>query len=260
MNPYLRSFLTAFIVVSASALPARAETGPVEVSFPSTDGLEITADLYSPHADAGTPFILLFHQAGWSRGEYREIAPKLGELGFNCLAVDQRSGGEVNGVANETHPRAEEQGLATEYTDALADLEASVAWAREKHAKGELLIWGSSYSAALVLKLAGDQPEEIEGVLAFAPGEYFESAGRPKDWITRSASKIADPVFITSARDEKPKWWGIWESIGSQEKSHYLPETAGNHGSRALWERFEDSPGYWTSLRAFLEPFHNGGR
>ena len=34
------------------------------------------ADLYIAH-DASAPFILLFHQAGWSRGEYLEIAPKL---------------------------------------------------------------------------------------------------------------------------------------------------------------------------------------
>ena len=37
-------------------------------------------------------FIVMFHQAGWSRGEYREIAPKLVAKGYRVLAVDQRAG------------------------------------------------------------------------------------------------------------------------------------------------------------------------
>jgi len=76
-----------------------------KVTFPSTDGLMLTADLYMPHPKTA-PFIVLFHQARWSRGEYREIAPKLNEMGFNCLAMDQRSGGEVNDVKNESYALA----------------------------------------------------------------------------------------------------------------------------------------------------------
>lgn len=75
------------------------------ISFPSKDGLEITADVYFT-GDKSKPWILLCHQARWSRGEYNEIAPKLNALGFNCLATDQRSGKEVNGVTNETAARA----------------------------------------------------------------------------------------------------------------------------------------------------------
>jgi len=62
------------------------------ITFPSSDGVKITADLYILHTDKNTPFIVLFHQAGFSRGEYREITPKLNRLGFNCMAIDQRSG------------------------------------------------------------------------------------------------------------------------------------------------------------------------
>ena len=74
------------------------------IEYSAKDGLEITADLYeAPESDT---FILLFHQAGWSRGEYKETAPKLNTLGYSCLAVDQRSGDEVNAVKNKTHIRA----------------------------------------------------------------------------------------------------------------------------------------------------------
>ena len=56
-----------------------------KIEFSSEDGLKITADLYMVHSEE-KPFIVLFHQAGWSRGEYLEIAPKLNKIGFNCMA------------------------------------------------------------------------------------------------------------------------------------------------------------------------------
>ena len=81
--------------------------GQKTIEYPSKDGLKITADLYESKKSNSDTFILLFHQAGWSRGEYNETAPKLNNLGYTCLAVDQRSGGEVNNVTNQTHLRAE---------------------------------------------------------------------------------------------------------------------------------------------------------
>lgn len=223
-----------------------------EISFPSEDGLEITADLYLAHESDKTPFIVLFHQAGWSRGEYREIAPKLNARGFNCMAVDQRSGKEVNGVVNETARRAAAKELGMTYVDAYDDLVAAITFARAHHAKGKVLAWGSSYSSALVLRLAGEQPELVDGVLSFAPGEYFGKLGKPADWITAAAARIEAPVFITSARKEQPNWQGIYDAIESKEKAFYLPETAGNHGSRALWEQFDDHAGYWSAVDEFL--------
>jgi dienelactone hydrolase len=224
-------------------------------SFPSEDGLEISAELYQCSNDKKTPFIVLCHQAGWSRGEYREIAPKLMELGFNCLAIDQRSGGAVNDVTNETAKKAKAAKKGTEYADAEQDMIAAVQWARANHAEGKLLLWGSSYSSALALRIAGEHPELVDGVLAFAPGEYFARFGKPKDWITTSAKKIKVPAFITSAKDEFPRWEAIYNAIPVESKTKFVPKTDGNHGSRALWAKFEDSPDYWKSVESFLSQF-----
>lgn len=223
-----------------------------EIEFKSVDDLVISADLYLVSKAPETPFIVLFHQAGWSRGEYREIAPRLNELGYNCMAVDARSGGRVNKVENETFARAEKQKLGTNYVDALQDLKASLELAREKYAKGKLIAWGSSYSSALVLKVAGDTPQLVDGVLSFAPGEYFKRLGQPDDWVRRSAKNLKCPVFITSAKKEQSSWQPIFDVIPKGKKHFYLPETRGNHGSRALWKKFEDSAGYWTAVEAFL--------
>lgn len=238
----------------AQAVPAPAEAAkPASkpLIFPSKDGLALRADLYAPHKDPKTPFIVLFHQAGWSRGEYLAIAPRLNRMGFNCLAVDQRSGGAINGVANETAKRAKASKLPTEYVDAKQDMEAALIYARKQLTEGPLIAWGSSYSAALVLQITGEHPQIADGVLAFAPGEYIRNRG--ENWIAKSAANITIPVFITSAKNEGDNWKGIFEAIGSKRKTSYLPKTKGNHGSRALWRKFKDSPGYWVAVTAFLD-------
>ncbi|MFT4637364.1 MAG: hypothetical protein ACI8T1_000673 [Verrucomicrobiales bacterium] len=41
----------------------------------------------------------------------------------------------------------------------------------------------------------------------------------------------------------------------SSEKVSFIPTTAGNHGSRALWPQFNDSEAYWEAIEAFLAPW-----
>jgi dienelactone hydrolase len=227
-------------------------TAQEKLNFKSSDGLEITADSYFENPETA-PLILLFHQAGWSRGEYQEIAPKLNKLGFNCIAFDQRSGEEINDVINETYQRAVEQKLGTSYVDAEIDIVAAIEYAKKNHTKAsQLIIWGSSYSAGLVLKIAGER-DDIGAVLAFSPGEYYKKMGKPADWIEQSAKKIEIPVFITSAKIEKKKWWKISEAIPSEEIALFLPTKLGKHGSRALWEKFSDHKEYWKAVTSFLD-------
>lgn len=223
-----------------------------EQVFLASDSLEVRADLYMAH-DRNAPFIVLFHQAGWSRGEYLEIAPKLNAMGFNCMAVDQRSGRAINGLTNITNQNATAAGKPTTYVDAIPDMLAAIEYAKENFSDGEFIIWGSSYSSALVLKLFGDDQDLADKSLSFAPGEYFTQFGKPADWVTSSAKNIQKPVFITSAKNEKNSWWNIYQEIPAPNKAHFLPTTEGNHGSRALWDQFSDSKDYWAAVEAFLK-------
>lgn len=222
------------------------------IQFNAEDGLEVTADLYLT-AQKEAAFIILFHQAGWSRGEYLEIVPRLNALGYNCMAVDQRSGKGVNEVENETAKRASEKSLAQDYPDALPDMYAAIKYVKDNYRYQKLILWGSSYSSALVLKIAGDNPGIADATLSFAPGEYFTPYGKSEDWITQSAKNITAPVFICSAKNEHAYWKGIYESIPSKNKQSFLPETKGNHGSRALWKQFDDSADYWKAIETFLK-------
>ena len=84
--------------------------------FHAADGLPVSADLHSvPNSRA---FLVLCHRSHFHRGEYVEIAPRLAQLGYDCLAIDQRSGMNVLGRANEACSRAKERKLATGYVAA----------------------------------------------------------------------------------------------------------------------------------------------
>lgn len=240
--------MLVWLFLMASAMPQGKEV----ITFPSADGVTITADLYAPHGKEA-PLILLFHQANWSRGEYLEIAPRLNQLGYNCLAVDLRSGGTINNVPNQTKSAALSKLKGTEYHDALPDMIAAVEYADRHLAEGKLILWGSSYSSSLALKVGADMPDKVDAILAFSPGEYFTSQGKPRDYITSSMYELTQPVFFTSAHNEKSNWWGMYVAVSGSTKSYFWPATTGNHGSRALWSKFPDSKDYWEAVKTFLE-------
>lgn len=223
------------------------------IDFNSLDEVNITADTYYINEKPNTPVIVLFHQAGWSRGEYVEIAPKLNQLGYNCIAVDLRSGKSINDIENLTAKHAKELNKKTRYIDALPDILSSLQYINDQFPESKIIAWGSSYSAALVLHVAGTYPNLVDGALSFAPGEYFGKQGKSSAWVQETATTINIPVFITSARNEEKNWTDIYNSIQSTKKVSFIPSTKGNHGSRALWESFSDSEDYWEAVIAFLE-------
>ena len=225
-----------------------------KVQFSSEDGLQVTADHYLPKSDR-SPYVVLFHQAGWSRGEYLEIAPRLVGMGFGVLAVDQRSGAGVNGVVNETYAAAISEGKNTTYVDALPDMRAAIKFARTNYAPSKLLIWGSSYSAALVLQISGQKSQLVDAVLSFSPGEYFSDSGKSKNWIRAAAKKISVPVFITSAKSEVRSWKEIYKAVPHQNKVFFIANGPGQHGSRTLWRQFPDHVEYWQAVSLFLRDF-----
>lgn len=214
------------------------------ITFPSEDGLEITADIYE--VDKNAPVIILCHQASWSRGEYREIAPKLNKMGFTCIAIDQRSGNEVNGIKNETATRASEQKLGQAYTDAEQDIVAAVNYAHKKYSK-KVILWGSSYSSSLVLKVAKEN-ENVSKVISFSPGEYFRTFS-----LKEKISGFDKPAFLTSSKNEATSVKVLYDVISSENKTQFIPNGSGEHGSRALWESKKDHKEYWKAITEFLK-------
>ena len=132
-KPFLLFFVAILFIACADEKKQGLDVEPDTITFDAKDGLSVTADLYKT-ADESAPYIILFHQAYSSRGEYKTIAPRLNSLGFNCLAVDQRSGLYCKGVKNQTAAKAGKLGLDRKYIHALPDLRASLSYVRDESA------------------------------------------------------------------------------------------------------------------------------
>jgi len=251
------SLLLALLLCAPVQEEAPAPQTKKVTGLTAPDGLPMTAEYREASAEPGTPLLVLFHQARSSRGEYRPIMPRLSALGFNCLAVDLRSGGKMNDVKNGTNRYSNRMTKGNSYLDARGDLIAALEFGRANYAPEgtKLVAWGSSYSASLVVEVAGVRPELVDGVIAFAPGEYFKSLGKSETWIRESAAAVTCPVFMTGARSEEKEWRPIFDALGTEEKVGFVPESKGAHGSSALWQETEGSAEYWKALEGFLDRY-----
>lgn len=143
--------------------PGRIDT---EISFTTEDSIKIYGN-FIPLSKGGTT-LLLFHQGGSNaRAEYSTIIPRLVGQGFNVLTIDQRRGGQLYGQYNRTVAEFSLNGYG--YCDAFPDLEGALNYLETEGFDGKKILWGSSYSAALAVKLAHQQPEKVAAVLAFSP-------------------------------------------------------------------------------------------
>jgi len=149
------------------AIAADEPVGPFQSV--TADGVTIYGEPYFGDLNADAPLILLFHQGGSNgRGEYAELAPWLNGLGYRAIAWDQRSGGETYGSENRTVAGLP-VGADPGFCDAAPDLQAALDYVRAKGLAEKVIVWGSSYSAALVFGLAANNPDAVSGVIAFSP-------------------------------------------------------------------------------------------
>lgn len=217
------------------------------LTLTAADKVKVHAEYYGD-ADKARPVVLLFHQASSNAGEYATIAPRLNALGFNALALDQRSGGPGWGRDNQTAKGF--RGNAG-FEQALPDLEAALDWATSDGRTGKVVVWGSSYSASLVFLLAAKHPDRIGAVLAFSPGEYF--GGRST--VRNAAARVNAPIFVSSASDqgEIAEAKAIIDAAPAKLKVQLKPK-AGAHGSSSL--RADRNPygatENWQAVEAFL--------
>lgn len=220
---------------------------PQKITFPSLDNLTITANLY--HKDNAAPVIVLCHQARYNKFEYVGIAKTLYNKGFNCLAIDQRSGGGIVEEINETNLEAKKQNKAVDFLDAEQDIIAAVNFASKKYGK-KIILWGSSYSSVLALYTAIAN-DSVKAVIAFSPGNYFEEE---KGSLPKLLTNFTKPMFVTSSKEEAKELTEMLSKMKLNEKqTQFIPDSAGFHGSRALWKTSENNEEYWKAINTFLE-------
>lgn len=223
------------------------EEFPRKVEFPSLDSLPITAYLY--HVSDSLPVIILCHQARYNKFEYAGIAEKLNDLGFNCIAIDQRSGGPIANKVNETTLAALEAGKPIDFLDAEQDMIAAINYGKGKYDE-PVILWGSSYSSTLALYLATEN-EDVKAVVSFSPGNYLTE---DKGSLIEKLAGLEKPMFVTSSKREAAAVTELLSAMTLGENQiQFIPEGDGHHGSRALWTNQSDGEEYWAAIQSFLK-------
>jgi len=235
-----RIAVVLFVFLASSTAYAQ-----LTIKFPSRDGLMVTGDWYP--VSSQLPVILLCHGENASRGEYLDIALRLNKFGFNCLAIDQRVGGEINGTPNATAEAAKSKNLQPKLEDAEKDILAALDYLFEKYNRPATVL-GSSYSASLAMKIAVDNPK-VASVIVFSPGENFSS----KTFVADNIKSLTKPIFATSSRAEADGVTDLLKDVNSRIKIQYLPSTAGDHGVQVLWPTSPDNQEYWIALMSYLD-------
>lgn len=220
-----------------------ASTKIQEVKIQLPDGKFVFGTFSPCEGGKDAPIVLMFHQAGSNRGEYESISKRMVTEGYNCIAIDQRSGGTMWGRDNAT---AKQYSGNQSYENAYQDMLATFQWAK-KEGYAKILLWGSSYSASLVLRLGAEQ-KGIAEIICASPGEYFSDKGIVKGW---AAKQTATPFFICP-KSESNDLSAIFDVIPIEEKS-FLEQDPGIHGSRAfIASTNPKSEEAWKALLDFL--------
>lgn len=236
--------LALFVLLAlGSALAA-----PQALTLKTSDGLT----LYAQHQAVSRPrgVVLLFHQADSNMHEYDPIMAKLAQAGYASLATDQRVGGSMFSAQNRT--AAAVKGAV--YADALPDLEAALAWAKQKYPKTKIFALGSSYSAMLLFPLAAKHPE-LAGILAFSPADYSGDG-----LAQQAAATLTVPVFATSRGDpaEQERMDSVLKAVKKARVTRFQPTSNGLHGASSLRDDrniLGTAPQYWKAMLAFLKTY-----
>jgi len=205
------------VVVAAVPLLAGSAAAQHEVSFPTTDGGVVYADVYG----RGSRGVVLAHGGRFTKDSWAEQAPQIAAAGFRVVAIDFRGRGH-------SHGGPEASGDAGVEYDVLA----AVRYLRESDATSVSLVgasfggWAVARAAVaapegwidrIVLLVASgvSEPERLPGRKLFvvarddrsggAPGtprlpgirRQFERASEPKEIVVLDGSAHAQFLFQT---------------------------------------------------------------
>ena len=239
--------LWAGVSVPETSAQVRTE----QLTLLAADSVSVFATLHEPAAAGQHPLIMLFHQGGGSgEAEYAPIWPRLVEDGYAVIISDQRRGGDRFGEPNRTVNALGHND--TPYCDVYPDLEAVLKWAVGTGRYDQIVAWGSSYSATLVLRLAAEHPEAIDGVLSFSPASGGPMTCSPVDY----AAEVPVPVAVF-----RPEREAAIESVAADLESFraqghtVFVSVPGSHGSSMLVERRAGGPTdrTWEVVQAHLK-------
>ena len=244
-------FAVLITSLAAEGRPAEAQTTN-EIQFKTSDQLTVFGDF---HASAKVParaVLIVVHQGdGSARGDYGPIIPRLIREGFDVLAIDSRSGGELFGSTNRTVSKNPARDW--EYCDAYPDLTAALDYAKTLRPARPIIVWGSSYSATLALRLAADRASELKAVLAFSPASG-PSMGECQP--VPYAARVKIPALVVRPRGELDVAMrrADFDAFSKQGHQTYIAEPSAHGSSVLVAERANgDASATWITVLAFLD-------
>lgn len=214
-----------------------------ELELRAADKVKVFGE-FSAAKGKNDKLVLLFHQARSNHHEYDTIAPALNKVGFDTLAIDQRSGGKLWGHDNKT---VKTLGKSTSYMAALADMQAALDWAVAKKYK-QIVTVGSSYSAALNFVLASKNKDKLAAMVSFSPGEYF---GQQLS-VAEAAKTLTLPIYVSSGASKREQSMAATcvSKIKGKNVTLRKPKV-GVHGASTL-RKDRNAGGYAENMKQFL--------
>lgn len=215
-----------------------------KITFIAPDRLLVTGDLY--FVNDTLPYMILCHDLKSSRGEYKELAHRFNKLGYNCIAIDMRSGATKNGEENETMEMAQAKHMVPKLIDSKIDIAGAISYAYSRSNKKIVLV-GSGYSASLAL-CVGIMDPRVGCVFAFSPADYFNGALDTKNVFP----KCTIPVFVASSTGDAALTKAYVTGIPAGKLTLFTPSSGGGHGASALLPTAESNHDYWLSILMYV--------
>ncbi|HEV8289868.1 MAG TPA: alpha/beta fold hydrolase [Candidatus Norongarragalinales archaeon] len=173
-----------------------------KVSFETSDGWKIVADLYKPAHSNGRTLIAL-HMMPALRDSYRELAEELVKKGWTVLSIDSRGHGESvmhNGKAEHFRDFS-----STQQQSKIHDIEAARAFLEKTGVStNRLSLIGASIGANLALIYAANN--DVKSVVLLSPGNDYHgvkpesAASKYKGQVLTAASAPDDTYSVDSAK------------------------------------------------------------
>jgi len=220
-------------LTSCDSIPeTRQSFDSPQIVIRAHDGITIHGEKYFNDLGEEAPLILLFHQGGSNgRGEYSGIAQWLNSIGYRAIAWDLRVGGEIHGESNRTVDGLSDS-KTYEFCDASIDLQSALDYVHEQEYADKVIVWGSSFSAALVFELTAKNPTAVSGLLAFSPASGGPMVNcRARLWI----SQIDTPMLVLRPASEMGRPTSIeQQELLTQAGAEFIIVENGVHGSSTL--------------------------
>jgi pimeloyl-ACP methyl ester carboxylesterase len=215
--------IALLLVLNAFLFEANSQEA---VYFFSADSMHVRADLY--RKDNANPYIILCATVGSDRREYQDIAPRLLNLNYNCLAINLRKGNK--------------------YPDALKDIQAAIRFLKPL-SNQPVILWGSSASASLCMMAAVKNPR-VKAVIALNPGEYL----LPWKSVRNEASHIQTPLLVFAVPSEFPYIQEMLSGMPPSIVTLFKPEKGTPvRGNEAFTARNPENAEYWFALTLFFK-------